>query len=640
MDSRRLTGLIALIVLLSGLAVLIYYDVSLRPPQSLAPVATTTEPAAAPAEKPIEIPALAPQAPAGSAETPAAATPPPAAETPAPAESAAPPPAASATEAPKPEAPAATEPPPASEAAKTETPPSTETPAAPTPAPATESGAATPQPEAPAVEAGGATVIAETEAPPAEPPKAGGEAATPAAPAPSSAPGVVPSFDVVRVEPSGETVIAGLAEPNATIDLLDGAAPLATAKANERGEWAIALEAPLPAGTHDLSIRTTSEDKSTVTLSDQRLAVEIAENKTEQPLVVLNTPGTASKILEVPKAGEGAVAEQPAASGTPGEKAAGVAPAAPNEGTEAPATSTNPPTAEAKPAEPAAAPAETVVASAPVEPAAGATGTASSETPAAAAPSTPAAATPAAGEGAAPPAAETPTASKPAAETPTAAPKPPAVETAAAEAPKEAPTPAAAGEPAPASAAAEQPTPAEEKPAPPPVVPEVGVAAVEADTNGALYVAGTATTLDPVRVYLDDQPLGEAKPSSAGTWLLQVKRDLPPGRYSVRVDQVDETSGNVLARAEVPFEREIEVAALKPIGQAGGPGGSAVSGTVPDPATVIIRRGDNLWRISRRVYGRGIRYSTIYRANRDQIRNPRWVYPGQVFVVPAGDVKW
>jgi nucleoid-associated protein YgaU len=49
---------------------------------------------------------------------------------------------------------------------------------------------------------------------------------------------------------------------------------------------------------------------------------------------------------------------------------------------------------------------------------------------------------------------------------------------------------------------------------------------------------------------------------------------------------------------------------------------------------VIIRRGDTLWRISRRVYGRGVRYSTIYLANQDQIQNPDHILPGQVFKVP------
>ena len=49
---------------------------------------------------------------------------------------------------------------------------------------------------------------------------------------------------------------------------------------------------------------------------------------------------------------------------------------------------------------------------------------------------------------------------------------------------------------------------------------------------------------------------------------------------------------------------------------------------------VIIRRNDTLWRISRRVYGHGIRYSTIYLANQDQISDPDKIWPGQVFKLP------
>ena len=54
----------------------------------------------------------------------------------------------------------------------------------------------------------------------------------------------------------------------------------------------------------------------------------------------------------------------------------------------------------------------------------------------------------------------------------------------------------------------------------------------------------------------------------------------------------------------------------------------------PRDGSVIIRRGDTLWQISRRVYGRGVRYTTIYLANTDQIVNPDFIEPGQVFKVP------
>ncbi|KQO69709.1 hypothetical protein ASF22_03745 [Methylobacterium sp. Leaf87] len=66
---------------------------------------------------------------------------------------------------------------------------------------------------------------------------------------------------------------------------------------------------------------------------------------------------------------------------------------------------------------------------------------------------------------------------------------------------------------------------------------------------------------------------------------------------------------------------------------------NAVPGAVyvPEVRTARIERGDSLWAISRRTYGEGDRYTAIYDANQDQIRDPDLIYPGQVFVLPAED---
>ena len=417
-----------------------------------------------------------------------------------------------------------------------------------------------------------------------------------------------PSFDIVRVEPTGETVVAGLAAPKSKVELLDGSAPIATAEANERGEWAMAVEKPLAAGTHDLSIRTTSADKMTETLSEQSVAVQVQEPGKGEALVVLNTPDAASKILQTPDA----KGETKVAAATP-------APVAPKVDEPAAAATDAPPPAPSEGAT-AAAPA---TANAPAQTEAPATADATGK-PAATA-SADAATKPAATTGAADATAkaEAPASTDTLADADKAA-KPDETAPAAATADKPA---AAAG-----TQTADVAAPAAE--------PKVTVDAVEVE-GGKTFVAGSAKTSAPVRVYVDDKPIGQAKPGEGGRWLLETPNAIEPGRRVVRADQLETDSGKVVARAEVPFERTADVAALAPVvAGGGGAGGASADGNVPSPQNVIIRRGDNLWSISRRLYGRGVRFSTIYEANNDQIRNPDLIYPGQTFVLPAGDSSW
>ncbi|MBZ9989238.1 LysM peptidoglycan-binding domain-containing protein [Mesorhizobium sp. BH1-1-5] len=225
--------------------------------------------------------------------------------------------------------------------------------------------------------------------------------------------------------------------------------------------------------------------------------------------------------------------------------------------------------------------------------------------------------------------------------------------------------------------------------------PKIAVEAVEID-GSKIFVAGTADPGRKVRAYADAILLGDAKTSPDGHFLIEATRDIPVGNYTIHVDGLDDDGVKVVARAAVPFEREPgeSIAAVAPnetkTGEAKPADTKTADATQPAeaPATaeanpaetttetatadaakpaaaaeapakvaeatpstdvpetvapklehadgaVIIRRNDTLWRISRRVYGHGVRYSTIYLANKDQIRDPDRIWPGQVFKVPS-----
>lgn len=55
----------------------------------------------------------------------------------------------------------------------------------------------------------------------------------------------------------------------------------------------------------------------------------------------------------------------------------------------------------------------------------------------------------------------------------------------------------------------------------------------------------------------------------------------------------------------------------------------------PSGQNYTVKSGDCLWNIAKKYYGNGSKYTTIYNANRDKIKNPNLIYPGQVLWMPA-----
>jgi nucleoid-associated protein YgaU len=186
--------------------------------------------------------------------------------------------------------------------------------------------------------------------------------------------------------------------------------------------------------------------------------------------------------------------------------------------------------------------------------------------------------------------------------------------------------------------------------APKPAAGAVVVETVEMEPGGKFHVSGQARPGAALRLYLNDSFITSVTAGTDGRFAVTINEGVAAGSYRVRVDEAS-SSGTVRARAEVPFSvpdttasvtaqaKRADIAAprLAAAGTTVLPDSSSPTSTVvvPKIATTTVSRGDSLWRLSQVSYGAGTRYAVIYKANREQIRNPNLIYPGQVFVVPA-----
>ena len=182
-----------------------------------------------------------------------------------------------------------------------------------------------------------------------------------------------------------------------------------------------------------------------------------------------------------------------------------------------------------------------------------------------------------------------------------------------------------------------------------------------------------------VRLYVDNAFTGETASDASGSWTFKGDDTIAPGEHALRVDAVD-AAGVVTSRAETPFLREKPekvIAALEtqpPVAEAiaEAPAATTVAevpaadtegqtaAATPEPTTpetevaaaatpavveavqdpsgpmrIVIQPGNNLWRISRQVYGKGRMYTIIFEANKGLVKDPNRVYPGQILTAPA-----
>lgn len=144
----------------------------------------------------------------------------------------------------------------------------------------------------------------------------------------------------------------------------------------------------------------------------------------------------------------------------------------------------------------------------------------------------------------------------------------------------------------------------------------LGLDIVDYDAAGEIRFAGTAPSGSVVRLYVDGVHVGDAEVGADGRWSLLPSVRVAEGEHRLRLDQMDR-AGRVAGRVEQPFQR------------------AAVVAPEAGMQRVVVQPRQNLWRIARRAYGQGVRYTEIFAANRDVISDPARIYPGQVFTIPG-----
>lgn len=442
-------------------------------------------------------------------------------------------------------------------------------------------------------------------------------ATDPAKPETAKAEIVPPTFDILRVEPDGSIVIAGKAPGGANVEVLAGSKVIGQAVAGPEGDFAVVVADPLAPGSYQIVLRATDEDNS-IAMSTETAVVSIPEKPDGQVLALVEQPGQPSKLITVPEP----MVAKPAEPATPEPQkpaeTAAVAPPQPAEPAAAPKPSA-PETPAAVPAKPEEKPTEVAVAKPePVQ-------------------STPA------------PAPDLRVEVK-AIEIEgnkvfvagVATPKKPVrayanelmlgearssgtgefliealvdlpvgdyivrADLLADEGDKvlmraQVPFRREAGE----AVAAVAPEP---KPAAPAQQPATATSGASTEPPAQATAPAPAQATTPAPAQTAAQPASAAETAS-----------------SPAVSAVTQPSAEAAAEPSAKPEQQ---ASAEP------PSVTAAPLQSVDGA-VIIRRGDTLWRISRRVYGRGVRYSTIYLANQSQISDPDRIWPGQVFSVPV-----
>jgi hypothetical protein len=145
---------------------------------------------------------------------------------------------------------------------------------------------------------------------------------------------------------------------------------------------------------------------------------------------------------------------------------------------------------------------------------------------------------------------------------------------------------------------------------------DLQLSTLDYDDRGRVTISGQALAGSTIRAYIDDKTVAEGVSGNDSRWRLVAADPVAAGKHVLRLDRLGK-DGKPVARLELAFERLVAV-----------PSGAG------DNRRLSIVKGDNLWNIARAHYGEGWQYTVIFNANKNQIRDPDLIYPGQNLSLP------
>ncbi|OLP43097.1 Ig-like domain-containing protein [Rhizobium oryziradicis] len=459
-----------------------------------------------------------------------------------------------------------------------------------------------------------------------------------------------PKFGVLRVEKDGSTVIAGNAAPGTKLDVLDGDKTISTTTVSPNGDFAIVLDKPLNAGDHTLDLQSTSQDGKVVK-SQEQATISVPDHQNGDVLAMVSKPGEASRLMTVPKGTTDGAAEQVNAD-KQGRVPAQTADATP------PAPATTSPTPPAAAADPAPAPNEQLqITAVELEGdkifVAGTAPKNSSVTAYADGKQIGSSDVDAKGhfvvEGEMAISVGQHIISvdlKDANGKVTLRASVPFNRPAGDQVSVVAPEKLAESAASPGSAASvdsnlfdrQRDTLAKS-------FALLSNLFADGKTPSLESLAASRSALEfALKAVADFRPTPSTNAADTSFMMRMAEN---AGKAQAALKKVEPASvasmaaalpelGKLVQAALEPMQNAAQVATAKTATQTDGSAPRTISQEPLQESsnTVIIRRGDTLWQISRRVYGQGVRYTTIYMANAEQITNPDLIEPGQTFTVP------